>query len=331
MNIESLKSCDTLMQRHGNIVATIEFPCIKHDLLRYINQHGKLYCGTLISSEFQKIFNHDKTHILSVLKSIKNRNEITPDIQRVWFHLHLIRECIKNSWRWPAIANEINEKLYFYTGLGRLISTGMCQPDPWKKLNVLLYCPNDASATHQLFENLQPITDIDALHQILKLNYSTEIDPNSEPELHLSFRHEHNHSLVLTQMYDGNQTHHYHAGQDYLEDLLAWKDIYGLKPTLKLYTDWPEKIVDSQQAWNIIHAGPSPDIKIRENFLFNQFNNLAESDHVFYVTTPRRLDVTELLGWINLKSTSYISVNWEFALITPGKEYRSYLFDLSYI
>jgi predicted restriction endonuclease len=132
-------------------------------------------------------------------------------------------------------------------------------------------------------------------------------------------------------MYDGNNVHHYQAGMEYLEDLLSWKDVYGPKPTLKVHTDWPEKIVDSQQAWNVVHAGPSPDIKIRETMLCNQFNNSAVPEHVFYVTTPRRLDVTELLSWVNLKSTSYISVNWEFALITPGKEYRSYLFDLSYI
>jgi hypothetical protein len=331
MGFNPYQSSNNLIEKFGNIVAEIEFPYGKHDLMTYVKQHGSLYTGTLIPTEFQKIFNFDKNYILKTIGKIKNSSEITPNIQRVWFYLHLIRECIKNSWRWPAIANEINGQLYFYAGLGRLSATAMCQPDPWKKLNVLLYCPNNTSNTHKLFDNLQLINTDKELHQALNLKYPTEHNHHGASELQLSFRHENDHSLILTQMYDGNSVHHYQAGIEYLEDLLAWKNIYGERPTLKVYTNWPEKIVDSQQCWKIVHAGPSPGIKISENLLYNQFNNLTVTEHMFYATTSRTIDVSELLGWVNLKFTSYISLNWEFALLTPGKEYRSFLFDLSYI
>lgn len=330
MSVDSQKSCHTLTERVGNIVATVEVPYIKQNLLTYVNQHGSLYTGTLIPSEFQKIINSDRYYTLSVLKTIKDSREITPNIQRVWFYLHMIRESIKNPWRWPAIANEIDEKLYFYTGLGRLLATGMCQPDPWKKVNVLLYCPNNVSSTHKLFDNLQRINTDSDLHQVLNLNYTVNYNSYINPDLHLSFRQESKDLLVLTQMYDGNVIHHYDAGKEYLEDLIAWKKIYSNRRTLKIYTDWPENIIDSQSAWTVVHAGLSPGIKIRETLLYNEFNNQS-GEYIFYVATPRKLDVSELLSWINLKSTSYININWEFALITPGKEYRSFLFDLSYI
>jgi hypothetical protein len=327
MIIESQKSCNVLTERHGNILSTIEIPCIKHNLLTYINHYGSLYSGTLIPTEFQKTINSDKSYTLSVLKQINNSNEIIPDIQRVWFYLHMVRECIKHPWRWPAIANEIDGKLYFYTGLGRLLATGMCQPEPWTMVNVLLFCPNNISNTHKLFENLQRIETDSQLHQTLNLEYSADYNPYINPELHLKFQHDDSNRLILKQMYDGNSNHHYDAGKEYLNELIECNHVHRDRPTLKVYTDWPEKIFDSQQAWNIVHSGASLGNKIKENLLYNQFNDLDSNDHIFYVTTPRKIDVSELLSWVNLKSTSYISINWEFALITPGKEYRSFLFD----
>jgi len=316
---------DSLVTRHGSIVSNVEFPYFNNSLVDFINQFGSLYYGTLYKRIFLEKFSSEKTYFLNMLI---NATEVKELYQPLWFKQHLLRQRITDVWRWPCLINEITNNLYWNNGHGRFFAEGMTQPTPWDKLNVLLLQDKE-SAPDKFLSSSQTIESDEDLHNIINIEY-----PGNQafpPSINISLKHKNN-CLLLESLYDGNRSHNTDAGKNYLEDFINWKSKYGSHPRLWIYTDWPEQVQDSSNYWEIIHAGPAAGNTLKEAFIYNYHNSPAHgNDHVLYVYNPRSIDVSDLLCWVGLAFSSYISTNWDFALVRPDHSYKTSRFEFGYI
>ena len=240
---------------------------------------------------------------------------------------------MKESWRLPAILNETGSNLNWNTGQGRFLATVMCLPEPHTKLKFLLLQSKN-TPPDQFLHNPTLITTDQQLHEILNLSNNTGNIVEMEFQLEQNGSH-----LTLSSLYNGDQSHHYDAGAPYLEQFKLWQQTYGQRPTLHIYTDWPELITDSENVWTIKHQGNSkitktPDFKLGylELQLINQNENPTHgSDHVLYITEPRSIDVSDFLCWVDSTYSAYISCHGQFALFRPSDNYVGTLVDISYL
>jgi hypothetical protein len=123
----------------------------------------------------------------------------------------------------------------------------------------------------------------------------------------------------------------------YFDEFLLWRSRYQARPTLHVYTDWPESITDVNSVWNIVHAGPSrPVIDSIQAFgnrprvlervcreMHNQSVNTRDNDHALYVIDDKKLDVGDFLPWMDLRYTTFIDENWKFIMYRKDHEYAN--------
>jgi hypothetical protein len=327
-NIPVLKPVDKIICQHGKISTVLSLPSFSHSLVKYINSFGNLYYGTMNTDLFYKLLRVSKHEFLSNLKNIKSVTTTQP----VAFKLHLCRVALQESWRLPALINQLGHNLSWNTGQGRFLATGMCLQNPHNQIKFLLLQDKNTDLG-QFLHNPMLVTTDRQLHEILNLSNTGQDTVEMQVELMQNGAH-----LTLESLYNGDTSHHYDAGTRYLEQFESWQHSYGFRPTLHIYTNWPELITDSVSAWTIQHQGPSPITKTEhfkigylERQLFEQIANPThKTDHVLYVTDPRPIDVSDFLCWTDLIHSAYININGQFALFRPSDNYVTKLIDISY-
>jgi hypothetical protein len=326
-SILALPTNNKIVHQHGKILTTLSFPSFYQSAVEFIASFGNLYYGTMNTKLFYKLMQQTKQEFLSDLKNIHQVSTTQP----LAFKLHLCRIAIKEPWKLPALINQDGLGLSWKTGQGRFLATGMCLPDPHKKLKFLLFQNKDTNAD-EFLQDPTLITTDQQLHEILNIC-------STDNSVAMEFQLEQNgSSLQLASLYNGDQTHHYDAGTLYLDQYKAWRQLYGPRPVLHVYTDWPELITDSANAWTIKHQGLSTITKTKnfklgylERQLINQIGNPVHgSDHVLYVTDPRTIDVSDLLCWVDLTHSAYINRYEQFALLRSDTDYINTLIDISY-
>jgi hypothetical protein len=328
-NILALSPDSKIVHQHGKISTVLSLAAFNQSVVQFISSFGNLYYGTMNTELFFKLMKLSKQIFLSDLKNIDKVQTTQP----IAFKLHLCRIAMKESWRLPALINETGSNLNWNTGQGRLLATGMCLPDPHTKLKFLLL-QNKNTPADQFLQDPVLITNDQQLHEILNLSNN----PGNIVEIEFELEQNGSH-LVLSSLYNGDQSHHYDAGTQYLDQFRLWQQSYGQRPILHIYTNWPELITDSENVWTVQHQGNSTIIKTDdfkigylESQLFNQIKNPVHgSDHVLYVTEPRSIDVSDLLCWMDLTYSAYISCHGQFALFRPDNNYVSTLIDISYL
>jgi hypothetical protein len=302
----------------------LAMPTFESSVVEYISEFGNLYYGAMNTDLFYRLLHTSTRQFLLNLKNIQSVETQQPEA----FKLHLCRVALKESWRLPALISESSAGIYWSTGQGRLAATGLCMKEPHTKLKFLLVQEKDTDP-NQFLQFPTLITTDQQLQEIL--------NPlgNAEIELRLE---QCGKNVKLTALYDGDQSHHCDAGIHHLDQLKQWQSAYGTYPTLHIYTNWPELIVDSVGTWDIKHQGSSPIVQTElfrlghlEKHLYTQIAKPThDKDHVLYITTPRRIDISDFLCWVDTVHSAYININGEFALFRPDTQYNTILMDVSY-
>jgi hypothetical protein len=328
-NIPVLAPIDRIIHQHGKISTVLSMPTFEHSLVDYINSFGNLYYGTMNVDLFYKSIRQTKKEFLFDLKNISTITTTQP----IAFKLHLCRVAINEPWRLPALINQSSDILNWSTGQGRFLATGMCLQNPHNQIKFLLLQDKGTDPKHFLQDPVPVITD-QQLHEILNLSNTNQTTVEMQFELVQNGSH-----LILASLYNGDRSYHYDVGTPYLDQFKSWQQQYGPRPTLHIYTNWPEMISDSVNAWTIKHQGPSPVVKTEyfklgnlERCLFEQFGKFTHGkDHVLYVTDPRNIDISDFLCWMDLTYSAYININGQFALLRPSDNYFTKLMDISYL
>ena len=302
-----------------------------------INQYGKLYYGTMLPVIFQsKVFVEHKDYYIKQLMTIDSDDA---EIHTISFILELCRELLKSSWRWPALMNRLpNGNLECRTGVSRAVANILTMVDPRKRLPVLFYEKNNFNVEtvledYVLIDNIQSLTEI----------FNLEDTAGSEPRLNLTIRCDKIEDIFWPRLesissgIDVNDKDEFNLVRSdrYFNEFLLWRSRYQSRPTLHVYTDWPEAVSDANLVWNIVHAGPStPIIELIQGFgnrpgilekpcLQSHSDPLYTSEHTLYIIDNKKIDVGDFLPWMDMNHTTFIDENWKFIMYRTDQVYKN--------
>lgn len=322
--------------RFNNVQGTVMSPASKLDLAGYINQFGNLIFGTLKQEYFFNQYNILKRQHLAWL--INSPFDNFKEVQPVQFYMHMIHEAQKTStWRWPSLINNIDQ-FQWVNGNSRLFATGITKQD-LSELPAYLILQNFSTPIDTYLDDPILVNDDKILHDVLKVGYD---DDPWVPHCELILNYNVNNgqeTLGLAKIKDPEDfTDHNTAGESFLAEFVDWRNKYGRRPTLKIYTNWPELVSNTYDAWKIQIVGDVNEIKQtiyhsahlekHVRTLHDQSNN---EDHTLLIVEPRVIDVAELLFWVNCKHTAFIASDWSFALYRRDLNYSNTFVNLSYI
>jgi hypothetical protein len=326
------KSLDSIKLQSGELLFVLTFDGLEQGIVPFIQQFGNLYYGHLNLSSFKQIYSELKRNLVKKLITIDQITEETV-LETVEFGLHLCQSVVKPpQWNYPATVTRWNQELRWNTGKNRLLATGitgiknphtylkiLCLEQADKNINDFLDCPTHITSDRQL-------------NEIFGLNY----DNNRSHRLVLNTRllkDTTGHSLWLEIVSDGEKYNIEKSGKLALSKYQQWREKYGRRPELHVYTDWPEMLHNTQNAWNVVHAGPSYLKPVeRPGFLERQIKfNVFENSHPFaeiyphtlFIVEPSKINLEELLFYINLDHTMYIGNDYKYLLYRPDTHYES--------
>jgi hypothetical protein len=330
---------DRIDAQVGQIKYSVLIESLSRGLMPFLNHFGKLYHGYLNPTAFKKDWTAQWNTFMNILNQIGPTTTIDwefYDHKSAAFYFMMMRTAVSQSWKWPAFLyrNTSNPIIGYETGRSRLITTGLCRPDPWNHYPVLFqelpnYTPDDVLINYNSID-----TDED-LHQLFNLKFDR--NTVAVPEVNFNFIMEEvdKHPRIrLRAINDNPDSALTDTAKKLMFDFVEWRKIYGFRPKLYVYTNNPELITDRSSSWEIVHAGNSTGEKVRENRLYHyvQSSDFAHGkNHVFYHCTNRKIDVGDFLPWMGTTYSSYLGPDWSFALLRPDAYYRSIQIDLSYI
>jgi hypothetical protein len=328
---------DRIIAQSGKLKYQVEINNLKKGLVPFISQYGQLCYGQYTKKEFVDRYN--------TLKELTITNLLDAQTLTDWadyklfstaFYMHMCRIALQQQWIWPALVSRIDNRLEHTSGNSRLFATGMCKRDPCNNYNVLLLESIERNPASVLQE-YQTIVNDQQLHQILNVEYSEECYQPDLVNIGLTVTDSGN--LILS--YINNNTFHESVTpetQELWKNFVAWQAKYGIRPTIKIYTDWPELITNTQNAWNVEIAGSSKTMYqtiFHPGHLENRVRSLHDENaidsgsHVMYIIKPRKIDLSELMCWTDLKHTTFIDNDWNFILYRQDQTYSSTFVSVS--
>lgn len=306
--------------QQGAVDVHLEIPSLDQGVLKFLQQFGQVYTGTVKPHMFVDRFLELKSQ---TIKRLIN-NDFDDNIDRLLSVCH--RAIESPDWSWPWLASSYKNSLTNDTSDDYLIATALTKTMPWNQMQALMLVDDNFSIDRflndsKLLTNEQDIRDfLNNNYNISEIYLNLYFEKNSTPRLNL-------HKIDHTQ----------ESLETYLPNFKSWKNKHGVRPKLTVYTAWPELIIDSQNAWNV-QLHPAPNNILR---MFQQGSSMSYSlvklhdtpdwyigdvdGHVLVVKEPRVIDVSELLFWMDGEHNAYIDVADQLAVYirNHNKQYQT--------
>lgn len=327
---------DALIVQSGHISCKIEIPSLEQGIVPFLNQFGQLYHGCFTASEFAKIYNTKKQRLINDLQII-NQLEDAGKRQAMGFWLFMCRIAQTESWKWPGLAIRMNHELHIETGNSRFLATGLCKADPCQQISFLIL--EDIGVVPDYLIAPEKITTDDQLHRV----FGQLPAANDAVGAHVRFLVKiitdgKKPRIFLQHVDEGSKYMHRQAGQEELDNFVAWITHYGPQPTLSVYTDFPELISNTGNFWKINHVGAIPfptHIMTKPGHLENHVKQFSEDnklpDHSLFITGPRHIDVGEFAFWMTLEHTTFLDTDYQFVLYRQDSTFKTTPVTLSKI
>lgn len=308
---------DTVSLQNSKIVSKIFSQHARDGITSYLNLFGDLYYGHLQPGVFLDRYNGLVAEFINRL--VNNGADVA-------HNLCMIELTQREPWRWPAPLTELSTGLLWSAGNSRTVATGLTHTEPWTKLPVLILLQRGSNPYRYLANYTTIVTD-EQLHTALGLTYKEDGDyyyPEMELQATLA---DDNGRPAMTLKYIGNkqaEQNYDSLGQTKLLAFKKWQARYGSKPSLYVYTQYPDQITSNH--WKLIPAGPVPDQDLiyKPAHLERVIQGLkVQHDHALYVVTDRKINADELLPWMDVDHTIFIDKNWEFALHRNDSVYKN--------
>jgi hypothetical protein len=305
----------------------------QNGIVEYLRVFGKLYAGSVKKSYFDILYKERLT-FLQTIASLTTLDEKSRS--NLGFNLYMLRlALVTDQWRLPGLANNA----VTVTGNSRLWVTGMCKPQSHTFLNYFEFCNHPQQP--KLIEDPVEITTTRQLHNTLKIDYLIDqADPDVQFDLVEYVDNNNSIKLRINSIQfkdDPNVDRHDSVGDPYLLQFLSWRNRYLPNPTISIYTNWPELIEDSSGVWDIQFSGDITNIK-KTIFLPGHIerairevheNQSSASSHIMHVVDPVKIDLGELLFWMDTEHTTYIDKNFSYIVYRQDIDYKTTFVSVS--
>lgn len=306
--------------RSGEVVARLSFEKNPPSIIGYLGQHGaKLYRGFLQPDIFTQHAQTQKQILLRHLVDISQETEDSSFILR--FCLRLMYEAQETDWRYPALFNNWGLE----TGRSRIFASYMTHRDPWFHVPAL-FLLDEQTNPDTILQCPQLITDDQILNDIL----GCDIDKIAYPgRIFIDIRILHTDNKICPKLEYIGDGKEYDPdpgpGHRYLRHYCEWWEKYHENPKISIYTNWPEMLTDSMNFWKrkIVGSSQTPPGHIERLAFFYHGDPDLDTDHVLWITRPRKIDLSDLLFWMDTKYSNYIESNSDFILYRHQPQFLS--------
>ena len=291
----------------GNLKLITHMPKAVSGVVPFINQFTRLWIGNVQPSIFKTTFNDLKSQVLPWLADLAT---IEDDFNlRIGHKLELCHTALESNWNSPATATIEKDDIFWESGQSRFLAGGLCWPDPWDKHQLLAFAADKSIVEPCMSDPVEITSDVE-LEGYLGPNFSNTITTRFDiVDNRISFR-----------LSSAARTHNKKENTEKLaarvETLRQWVKQYPRGTRLDVCTTNPELIIDSIGYWNI-------------NFVSTE-QKITQNNHVFYLyQQDQRLDLSELLFWMDKDYTKFADSNNKYALISPDVNKKSKTISLS--
>ena len=339
---------DRINLRSSKIHLQLEIPSLAKGITDFLRPFGTLYHGQLQPYLFQKHYQLLRSELFVMLQTCPNQQydhdwtQLKKDdfakfqrLKTAAFWLYMMRTSQNQQWRWPAVGQGGGGQVDLMNGRSRLVATGLTKRSPWKHLDFLIWVSKTRDIA-DIMQDPRPIECDQDLHDVLALQYDDQEYHQSE-ECHMGI--EWNQGKInlafFNNAFDPDFTD---QTQKIWYNHAAWRQRYGSRPPLQIYTNWPAQIRDSVDFWKWQVLGPSQ--KFIDNLLpgkpgsihwamSNHVHGNVEHDHVMWIVKDEPIDLSDLVCWMDLEHTAFVDSEFCFALYRRDLEYNSVTVDIT--
>lgn len=346
VHVESTR--DRINLRASKIHLQLEIPSLAKGIVDFLQPFGNLYHGHLLPDVFDQHYQLLRAELFHTLQDCVSMPQDhdwvklkTADfdtfhrLKTAAFWLDMMRTSQNNAWRWPAVAKVSAGRMDFVNGRSRLLASGMTKREPANHLEFLIWVPKTCSIDHVLQTPRLLAGDQD-LHAVLGLQYDDQ-EYDQPQECHMGIEWN-NGQIVLAFFNNAFDADFTERSQQIWYDHVAWRQRYGARPELKIFTNWPDRIRDSARLWQWQVIGSSQ--AFMDNLLpgkpgsihwamHNHVHGHCEHDHVLWITTEQTVDVSDLVCWMDLKHTTFVDSQFGFALYRRDALYNNMTVDIT--
>jgi len=339
---------DRIDLRASKIHLELEIPSLAKGIMDFLQPFGLLYYGHLRPEIFHGRYQYLRSDLWQTLRHLSGQ-DIDPDWSRLKidnfelyqqvktsaFWLDMMRTAQEDHWRWPAVAETDGVKIDLLNGSSRLLATGMTKRNPWTHMTFLIWCPKTADINGVMDQPRLLQTDRD-LHEVLGLHYDDQ-EYHQPEECYMGITW-HDNRIIFRFFNNAFDLDFTPRTQQTWYGYMHWRRRYGPRPALKIYTNWPDLVRDSQSFWHWQIIGASQDFI--DNLLpgkpgsmhwalHNHIHGTVERDHTMWIVKDDPIDLSDLVCWMDLEHTAFVDSEFRFAVYRPDTEYSTRTVDIT--
>jgi len=294
-------------------------PDVRQGIMHYIQKFGVLYHAKVSKDHWLRKFDESLHQLVMRMLDLPQEADLLHDID---FKLSLIDQSRHlQRWRFPGVIEMHHQQVFWIVGYSRLLAAGVCWPDPWEKMDFVIFV---ADARDFLSYDLKDVTVIKDDQQLRKLlgsgddsDLSTTIWATFIPEeTSVRFR-------IL-----GIGTPPQPAKEMpliYVEKWLNWRSQYPDNQIEIQCFAAPNTVIDTSGLWRIVDAGPSPnDLNYPSNMsgrIYNQKRSNLGPPGIFhlYHFAEHRINLAEILLWVDTEHSVFHTDDWSTIFVQNGE------------
>jgi hypothetical protein len=339
---------DRINLRSSKIHLQLEIPSLAKGITDFLKPFGILYHGQLQPDLFQKHYQLLRQEMFQTLRSCSDMDvdhdwarlkahdfALFQRVKTAAFWLDMMRICQNQPWRWPAMGEGGGGAINLVNGRSRLMATGMTKRHPWKHMDFLIWITSSRSIDDIMHDPRALESDL-ALHEVLGLTYDDK-EYHQPEECHMGIAWQGGRVAFqfFSNAFDPDFTE---STQQRWYDYVIWRQRYGSRPDLKIYTNWPHLIRDSMSFWTYTVIGDSQDFI--DSLLpgkpgsinwamHNHIHGKCEHDHALWIARGEPMDLSDLVCWMDTKHNTFVDSEFRFALYRRDTVYNSVTVDIT--
>jgi len=321
--------------KSDKVEARVLFENDPPSIIDFLSQYNtQLYHGHLNPKYFTSIANARKSQLIGMLANLSRFDSKSLDILR--FCLHLMQVSGESDWNFPILVNNC-VGLHIETGNNRIFADYMMHKEPWNRISALVLTKKNNLPQGVLSDPCLIDNDTE-LNSILKQKYDKD---NHGRDFYLNIKINGRDEKKLPKLeYIGDGTYYPaspESGDRWLRRYQKWWDQYHNNRSLSVYTNWPDLIKNSGNFWEYQIVGPSPVVAderpayCEQSAVKYHITPTLSSDHVLWILSPRKIDLGDLLFWIDTAHSTYIGKDFDFVLYRRQPEYLSTFIGLPHM
>ena len=335
-----------LICQTGDLAVKFKFEGLDQGIVKLIEQFGsRLYYGYPRKDIFLfHWYSHKRYQLVQSLNHFNRPEFPQNNHDDLGLYLHMSRIAQTQKWKYPSFITRLpNGQIDQTTGGTRAFAIGLTKTEPWKHFPILMSERVDKDINQFLDDPIYIQSD-QQLTEILGGSYDEKI---WAPTIMLTVEIKNNHpgtnahycllNHVAAFGYGNNDVYH---GQQYLEKFKEWKIKNPSRPKLNVYTNYPECVKDINGIWDWKIVGDTGTFEAQmgdkvgwvENKVRNYHNNdrTHNNEYVCWLIKKRKVDLGDLLPWMDLDHTTFITDDYSFALYQPVPVFNTTFISMSY-